>query len=251
MDYFLDKNKRVAIIGTILFHTLVVLVLIFTALKPPVPPRPEIGVEVNLGNNDQGMGNNQTEKPMQSIAASKPQPKNDKVRDKVVTQDVEQTVAVPDKKQNEKTVKSEPEEDVKPIDSRFILDKKKNKAIKGGSEGDDNTLGDKGKEDGDPNAKNYVGSSGNGISFSLKGRKGISLPKPKKNFTEDGTVTVKIWVNKSGKVYNAEVQVKGTNTSNPELRQLALQAAKASLFDAKPDAAETQVGTIVYIFNIE
>jgi len=251
MSYFSDKNKRTAIIGTLLFHVLIILVLVFTGLTPPMPPRPEIGVEVNLGNSDQGMGEKQPEKPTESVAAPKPTPQNNKAPEKVVTQDNDQTVAVPDKKktENKEPVKTEPEEEPQKVDSRYVF-KKKNKASKGGSEGNDKTPGDKGKPDGNPNAKNYVGSHGNGVSYSLKGRVGRSLPKPKINYTEEGTVTVKIWVNKSGKVFNAEVQEKGTNTSDSQLRKLAIDAAMASLFDAKPDAAETQVGTIEYVFQI-
>jgi len=55
---------------------------------------------------------------------------------------------------------------------------------------------------------------------------------------------------KSGKVINAEVQEKGTLTPNTQLRSLAIKAAMASVFDAKPDAPEVQIGTIEYVFII-
>jgi TonB family protein len=251
MNYFSDKNKRTAIIGTLLFHVLVILVLVFTGLTPPMPPRPEIGVEVNLGNSDQGMGEKQTEISREDPATPPPTPQTVDNPDKVVTQDNDQTIAVPDKPKTDvqKQTKVEPKEEPKPIDKRFVFDKNKN-SKQGGSEGDDTKPGDKGKVGGDPNATNYVGSHGNGVSFSLKGRKGRSLPKPNESYTGEGTVLVKIWVNKSGKVINAVVQEKGTNTSDSRKRELAIKAAKSALFDSKPDAPETQVGTIEYVFEV-
>ena len=61
---------------------------------------------------------------------------------------------------------------------------------------------------------------------------------------------MKIWVNKSGKVINAVVLEKGTNTSDSHKRELAIKAAKSAVFDSKPDAPETQVGTIEYVFEV-
>jgi len=251
MSYFSDKNKRTAIIGTLLFHVLVILVLIFTGLTPPMPPRPEIGVEVNLGNSDVGMGEKQTEKPAEEISTPPPTPQKITTEEKVVTQEQVKTVKVNNKVNNVKNPDPvvEPIKETKKVDKRFIFNKNK-KTVKGGSEGPDKKAGDKGKKGGDPNAQNYVGNHGNGISFQLKGRKGKSLPKPSVNYTEEGTVVVKIWVNKSGRVINAEVQEKGTLTPNTQLRKLAIAAAKASVFDAKPDAPEVQIGTIEYVFEI-
>lgn len=251
MNYFSDKNKRTAIIGTLLFHVLVILILVFTGLTPPMPPRPEIGVEVNLGNADVGMGKKQPDKPAEEISTPPPTPQKVTTEEKVVTQEDVKTVKVNNKVKNTKKTNPvvEPKEKPKEVDKRFIFNKNK-KTVKGGSEGPDKEPGDKGKKGGDPNAKNYVGSHGNGISFQLKGRKGKSLPKPSVDYSEEGTVVVKIWVNKSGKVINAEVQEKGTLTPNTQLRKLAIDAAKASVFDAKPDALEVQIGTIEYVFEI-
>jgi len=251
MGYFSDKNKRTAIVGTLLFHVLVIIVLIFTGLTPPMPPRPEIGVEVNLGSNDEGMGEKQPDKPIEEISTPPPTPQKITTEEKVVTQEQVKTVKVNNKvNNNTKTAPvTEPVEEKKVVDDRFIFNKNK-KTVKSSSEGPDKKRGDKGKKGGDPNATNYVGSHGNGISFSLKGRKGRSLPKPSLDYTEEGTVVVKIWVNKSGRVINAEVQEKGTLTPNTQLRKLAIDAAKSSLFDAKHDAPEVQVGTIEYVFEI-
>ena len=245
MSYFSDKNKRAAIIGTILFHVLVVIVLIFTGLTPPVPPRPEIGVEINLGSSDEGMGEKQPDTPIEEI--SSPPPAKVSTEEEVVTQNQIKTVKVNNKVNNNTKTKPEvePVEEQKPINQRLIFNKN-NKSKNSSSEGPDKKSGDKGKKNGDPKATSYVGSHGSGISFQLKGRKGKSLPKPSIDYVEEGTVVVKIWVNKSGRVINAEVQEKGTLTPNSQLRKLAIDAAKSSVFDAKPDAPEVQIGTIEY-----
>lgn len=252
MNYLTDKNKRTAIIGTLLFHVGLILVLIFTGLKPPMPPRPEIGVQVNLGNSDQGMGDKQPKKPDENPATQQSNPESSKDPNDVVTQDQVETVKVNKQKKTNKTQpKTEPKDDPKPLDPRFdYKNRKKNNNTSNNSEGNDTKPGDKGQKNGDPNAPNYVGTPGGGVSFSLKGRVGKSLPEPRKDYSEEGTVVVQIWVNKSGKVINAVVLEKGTDTGDSKVRKMAIEAAYKSLFDAKPDAPETQVGTIEYIFRI-
>jgi TonB family protein len=59
---------------------------------------------------------------------------------------------------------------------------------------------------------------------------------------------VKIWVNQAGKVVNARVKVTGTTTSSTKLQNLAINAALKAKFNANPDAAEVQTGTITYQF---
>ena len=250
MNYFSDKNKRAAIIGTVLFHIAIVLVLVFTGLTPPIPPRPEIGVEVNLGNSDDGMGEKQTKNPSENVSTPPPTPQNITKPENVVTQDQVKTVKVNDQVKTETKTQPKTEPVKEPvIDKSKLFDKNRFKK-KGGSEGKTGKAGDQGRPDGSPDAKSYVGSHGTGVSFSLVGRVGKSLPKPPKEYSEAGTVVVSIRVNKSGVVISAVVKEKGTDTPNTQLRKLAIKAAKASLFDAKPDAPEVQVGTIEYVFEI-
>ena len=59
-----DAKRQIAgVAGTIIFHGLLVLLLWFAMLKTPLPPWPDaggggggLGIEVNLGNSDNGMG---------------------------------------------------------------------------------------------------------------------------------------------------------------------------------------------------
>ncbi len=52
---FYDKHKR-GIIGTVIFHTIVLLLLIFLGFFTPLPLPGEEGILVNFGNSDNGMG---------------------------------------------------------------------------------------------------------------------------------------------------------------------------------------------------
>ncbi len=77
------------------------------------------------------------------------------------------------------------------------------------------------------------------------------LPKPSSHFKENGTVVVQIDVDKYGKVVKALAIDKGSNTTDATLRSLAEQAAKQAIFNANPDAADVQRGTITYHFVVK
>ena len=117
--------------------------------------------------------------------------------------------------------------------------------------------GNQGSPTGSPTSDNYgngangSGSSGNGPSFSLSGRSALSLPKPAYPGNEEGIVVVSVTVDKYGKVTNAEAGVQGTNTSNTALIQAAKEAALKARFNADPNAAAFQKGTITYRFVLD
>ena len=48
------KNKRNGIIGTILFHALLLLSFLFMGLTYRIPPPPEEGISINFGFTDEG-----------------------------------------------------------------------------------------------------------------------------------------------------------------------------------------------------
>ncbi|OIO99515.1 MAG: hypothetical protein AUJ98_11035 [Bacteroidetes bacterium CG2_30_33_31] len=243
MNWLRDKNSRDGIIGTIFFHIVVIFILFLLSLKPPFPPPPQLGVEVNLGDGDQGMGDIQPETPNQTSASK---PKTSENIDNVATQSTEQSIKM--NKNNKKKIATPITEPVKQkIDDRFIFNKSNGKN-NGGNEGNTGKPGDQGNKNGDPNAKNYIGDGGNGVSFNLSGRNKRKLPLPPKGFTEEGRVVVKVWVNRDGMVTNATISIMGTTTTSSSLRKRAIDAAMKSEFDSKPDAPEVQTGTITYVF---
>ena len=97
----------------------------------------------------------------------------------------------------------------------------------------------------DENARQYKGPSV--ISYTLDGRKAISLPVPAYKCQGGGDVSVQISVNRKGYVVAAQV-IESVSSSDECLIRSAVAAAKRSRFRASTSAPEKQVGEIVYRF---
>ncbi len=292
----MDKDKWKALIGTIIFHGLILLALAFLALQTPLPLPGEQGVEVSLGTTNAGLGNQAMQTQQKTMKAKplptpishpkpptpKPQSKPAVTHQKNLTQNTEEAPSLEKKKtpKKKKTVKpkeAKPEKKVskepaakKKVDSSRVVKKtppqkkpqpvvnqralfklapgnqNQSQGIKGGA-------GDQGKPHGfkESNVYNGRGGKGQGISFSLGNRGAKFLDKPSASFTEQGTVVVRIEVNPQGKVVNARVFAKGTTVVSENLRQLAVRAAKNSLFSTAPTAPGIQIGTITYHFILK
>ncbi len=118
-----DKDKTKALIGTLLFHGLLVIALLFLALRTPLPLPGEQGVEVSLGNAATGLGKTASTLPKKTPktkklshpvakptpAAPQPQPGPKPARQQNLTQNTEKAPALPSKK---KTVKKKTEKPV-------------------------------------------------------------------------------------------------------------------------------------------
>ncbi|MGE5394067.1 MAG: hypothetical protein ACM3P1_04935 [Candidatus Saccharibacteria bacterium] len=113
--------------------------------------------------------------------------------------------------------------------------------------------GNQGSPNGQANVDKYGpgGGVGNGPSYSLDGRNGLSLPKPYYPGNEEGIVVVQVTVDKNGVVTKAEPGAKGSNTANPELVAAAKKAAMQAKFNADANAPAFQVGTITYHFVLD
>ncbi|MEI6764777.1 MAG: hypothetical protein WCM76_03990 [Bacteroidota bacterium] len=256
------KYNIIAVVGTMLVHSLLFLLCYFIFFYTPIPPWPEggggggLGIEVNLGTSETGFGDIQTDNI--SMPDFTPSSSNNNV----LTQDNDATSAINESKDNNN----------KDINQAAIYKGKKD----GGSQGEKGGTGDQGKKDGNKNSSNYNGKGtggtgggtgggngtgngpgdgpgdgpgkGKGVSFSLNGRSVKSLPKPVYNSKEEGTVVVSIWVDKKGKVTKAVAGGRGTTTTNTSLWKLATDAALKATFDVKADAPEEQKGTITYNF---
>lgn len=253
------KHKYKGIVGTLIFHAVVILLLFLLGFTTALPLPGEEGVEVSLGTSDDGFGDIQPEKPA-AIESSAPQPKTVEVKEEIVTQDIEDAPSVETVKEtNEKTEKvvekvvKEPVKEEPKVNPAALYKGKSTTTTEQGSEGITGNEGDQGKPTGSIDSKNYLGKGGfgDGLSYSLAGREPKYLPKPSTDFKENGTVVVQITVNKYGKVVNAVATDKGSNTTDTKLRRLAEEAAKKAVFNAKTDAAELQRGTITYHFVVK
>lgn len=93
--------------------------------------------------------------------------------------------------------------------------------------------------------ENYTGPSV--ISYSLDGRKAMSLPIPSYKCMGGGDVSVCIIVNRKGYVMGTKI-IEPASSEDQCLRDYALKAAGRSRFQASETAPERQVGEIVYRF---
>jgi outer membrane biosynthesis protein TonB len=275
-----NKNRFKGIAGTIGFHLLALLAILYFALSTPLPLPGEEGVEVNLGSSSTGFGRvqEQSPPPRQQETPPPPPPQTDpepEPEEEIITQDVEETPAIEEEdiekkdedKEEENLIREEfpdpveeteqkPEEEPEPqpeppkVNERALYKGKQAEDGEGSNEGISEGAGDQGNPDGSPDADNYEGQggAGSGVGYDLGGRGAKHLPKPAYESEEQGKVVVEIKVDRNGKVVSAIAGAKGTTIADLRLRRLAEEAALRSVFASDPNAPERQRGTITYNF---
>lgn len=347
---FYEKHKR-GIIGTIVFHTIVLLLLIFLGFFTPLPLPGEEGILVNFGTTDQGLGKQEPSpsrnnpEPVQPVQQEQqqeetapppqttpppppPQSEPEPAEEVAMTQDYEETAAIEaaerkkreeerkrqeqleaqrkkqqqienerrrqeelerqrqaeierqrqaelerqrqaelERKRREEAERKRQEEEqrkIEEINSRAQGAFGQSGSGSGGqgsgegkSQGATFPGGNQGSPNGDPNAGNYgqggsgSGNQGSGPSFSLAGRSASNLPRPRYPGNDEGTVVVKITVDKFGKVTAAEPGARGTTIMNQQFWNEAKQAALKARFNADESAPAFQQGTITYRFVLD
>lgn len=272
----------------LLVHGILFLILLFTFLHTQIPPfggggggLSNLGLIEIANGDDQPMSENQTLEPV----PVQPAPQQKVQEEEIVTQDLEDAPPIVVKKETKKETKKKPvatavapvikpkEQPVKPAQKVDPIAMYKGHS-NNGSQGNSQTgKGDQGNPNGDPNAlytgKNGTGSgpgsgtgtgggdgpgtgpgSGPGISFSLAGRKSVSLSKPYDNSQETGKVVVDITVDKYGVVTYANPGARGSTTTSTGLYRKAKEAALKAKFSANPEVEE-QRGTITFVFIVQ
>jgi protein TonB len=264
------KHKRKSMRITVIIHLVILLLLFFFGLTYLDPP-PEDGIAVNFGTTDYGKGDNQPNDPIKTApqeTTSPPVPvTKTEIKEEVVTQDTEDAPVIKKEekvKEVKETVKEipkkEPPKKVEPKPDKSTTDAlsslingPKNNGTAEGSEGDDDTAGDKGDPNGDPNAKSYygngIGLDGDG-NYMLGGRQAVRKAKEKQNCNEAGKVVVSIEVDRSGRVISATPGVRGTTNNDRCLLEPARKAALATKFNPDSNAPAKQIGKIIYNFSL-
>jgi outer membrane biosynthesis protein TonB len=279
MNIFQDKDKRKGLIGTILFHTMLLIAFIFLGLTYKFPPEEE-GIVVNFGDSETGIGaeepapaNNPVEEQEEVTPSSSQPSAAQKTKEEVLTQEEIATIKVEAKRKKEEQERKAEEERLREENKRKVEEEKRKKEEEAkrkkaesdklfGSfgKGDANSSsqgvaggsGNQGDPKGTPGSDNYGPGGGDGkIGFSLAGRKMIQKPVINEKSQEQGKVVVKIIVDKYGKVTKATAGEKGTTATSSYLFKVAEQAAMKTKFNANPDAAEEQVGSMTFTFKLE
>lgn len=285
MELVRKSDRWVATVSTVGFHVLLLLLFILYKLVTPIPPYPVdggggLGVELNFGDSESGMG---MSNPEERSAPVKPQPPPQAQNAPLLTSDVEENNYVEPVRPKPK--KPEPKELKRPDTGPRITktdpapappDRLYSGKKTGGSEGNTGKPGNQGKEDGDPYGKVYEGKPGSGgtgdggpgsgggsgggdgigtgpgrgsgISFNLGSRGSVSLPKPDYGSEKSGFVVVDITVDRNGNVIRVRAGAKGTTVQDAKLFEQAESAARRAKFRSDPSAPEQQHGTITYQF---
>jgi outer membrane biosynthesis protein TonB len=241
-----------------------------TSTPPPTTAPNNNSVEKEIETND-----NDKEAP--PAVVKKP---IEKPKEKVATKPIpEASKPIVKPKENNKTNPTpqpalKPKEEAKPIETPPAPPQPKYvyKGQKSGASGGNNSdsyqassgqgvaggKGDQGKINGTPDSDSYTGNggtgsgSGNGVSIrsGLQGRKINRFPSFQDDFDENAKVAVDIKVDNAGNVISASIQPKGTTTTKSSMRSIALQKARQLKFNPDSDAADEQIGTIVFNFRV-
>jgi colicin import membrane protein len=266
---------RKGITGTVLFHTILIIVVLIFGFSTPLPLPGEKGILINFGDAETGFGSLEPAKsePARRDESEQTAPPVEKqevrAEKKIITQDYEEAPSLPvkketPKKKKEETVretakpseqsrtKEEPVEEPRKVDPRAMYTGKNISSQSAGTEGANKPGGNQGSPDGDVSSQSRIGGpvGGNGPGFSLEGRDGVYVPDPSLNYQRQGIVVVEILVDRNGNVVSAREGIKGSTTMDVTLLRLAKEAALKSRFTSKSDAPVHQKGTITYYFTI-
>ena len=285
-DFESQKNIKASGYTAVICVLLLCIFLFVKWTLPSIPPPPdEEGIEVNLGNSDLGLGNNQPYLPgkpspadNQAYTPPKPAPAPRESAKDFETDDKDEDAPVlhkPDvpkpnavKVPEKEAVKSQPVKNPDPV-AKPAPAPPKPKAVfkgvegtgtggneadnyrKGGNQGVAGGVGDQGRPGGNPDSDNYTGGgSGSGISklSGLSGRNIIHRPSFEDDFNENAKVAVDIRINAAGTVISAVYQPKNSTTSDPALKAIALRKAREVKFN--PGETES-FGTIQFNFKLK
>ena len=277
-----EENKRTAVSAVLSLMITGIIILLLTLWIIHVPNPPEIssgsegspgeseGVAVTMGTDAQGWGDYKFPTPVNAepITSSSSSSSNvmisspDGVNINEAMDEKSSNEVKNDPKKNNNTSTTNTNEEPKKPENKWKSSL--NKANEGSNSGND--PGTKGIE-GDPTGTGpNFGSTGGGGGTTGKGggtgggtggnkggfgtgRKTLLMPCTPKSTKHEGKVVVMIKVDRNGNVSEADPNGPGTDTSDPELKLQARQAALCAKFEACSDCPEYSRGTIIFDFG--
>ena len=262
------RNHIIALIATLLFHALVVVILVSIYLRyspaeeakrgwPPVDSSEVLfgGEFVMIGDSPEQSENSDESAPAEVSEPTPPSPVAEAVENTGSPSPTPAPVISSERPSPAKVVKETPKEPTGPTKAereeaervkreqetrQKIADKVQFGKSGSGSAG-------QGKA-GSPNGNSNTGALSGTPGFNLKGRTMDSWQTPPRGTL--GTITVRESVNRQGQVTAASYQTgTGAAAANAATRQSCVTAARASRFSVDNDAPAIQTGTITYRFQ--
>ena len=261
-----QKDSAISSICTLAIMVVAVVLCAWMGYWPPDPPIEEEGMGVagevlgeieGFGNNDMADFDNNVTAPSSASAPSsesyttseEPTPFAKQTKtDQKTTPNILKESSTEQKKEN--TSSETKNADNQTSNPNFTFKGRRNGTDSEGK-GDANGSGQTGSVDG---TKGATGTAGTGIGVEIGGmgnrrvRGTVPIPDQKKEFP-DGTVVVRIKVDRQGNVVDVEAPVKGSVNQTSQMVEAAKTAAKRAHFTADADAPEFQYGTIKYQFR--
>jgi len=278
-------NKR-GFIGTTIIHLIILAILVFFGFSYPHPPPEEMGILVNFGTSETGLGDTEPAGDETQAIADESVPEvtmpeatvkekvaEETVKEKVekkLVQDVEETpvkVKTPTpeelkqkeierKRQEELQKQREEEENKRKMAEKWSSTGQSVFGNKGvgttqGSEGITQGDGNQGDPDGIPGVDNYGagGGLGSGITFGLENRTG-QIPAPVDNCVVTSRVVIKVQivVDRNGNVVGTPKVIE-SNFQDPCIYESVIKAAAKAKFNTDPKASYRQQGWIRYTYE--
>jgi outer membrane biosynthesis protein TonB len=252
-EEFEKSNKRKSGFITTGIIAMVAFIMFLFGFTPPDPPLEAEGLLIDFGTSTTGSGSFEPD-----TKASAPSKSSEQIKEEVATQDVVESVKLPDTKKNEtpKNSTTTTTETKPTINEKELFDPGKisNKGQTGSSEGSSTYGGNQGSTNGDPNGYQGPGQ-GKGddgkTGWDLSGRSASYKAPLAVQHNEIGDVRIKIYVDRNGKVTKAEYERVGSTVTDSYLINKSKEAALKWSFNADKNAPETQIGYITFHFKLQ
>ena len=267
-------DNKAAII-TVVLHVLILLILFFITYNVPATQEVvEMGMEVNIGTDADGLGtqqrlvsgepapNNASTVQTSSAAGSVPQEllESDDADAPTIDQNNRNSrnTARNNTRNNNTNTRSSNDRNTanstrtQQQNPRYVYNGSQGTGgngspidAAGGSEGNTTGNGDRGVPNGTPGATNYTGTPGTGNNFSLNGRTLIKQPYNIADYNESGKVVIHITVNRAGYVTGKRV----VSSSNAKLSDIALKKTEELRYNQSTTAPVEQSANITFVFK--
>jgi hypothetical protein len=124
-------------------------------------------------------------------------------------------------------------------------------SIDNSESGSTDIIGSQGNQEGSLVGFNQLegGEGDSSDGYELGNRTVIRKPKPKYSCSETGRVVIRVWVNRKGITYKAELDLKNTTETDPCLVREAKSAALKTTWLADANVDPVQIGSIIYNFR--
>ncbi len=249
------KDNILGIVGSLIFHVVIILILFFTKIYSPSEEKLDEGGGILVAYGEPTFETVNEETPKYTPPTVSPS------TEEIIQDSDEATIAAEEEKkreEEERKAKEEEEKKRKEKEEQEAIIKETSSTVSNAfaALNSQSSSESKGSPNGNSNEGALSGNTGYG-SFELGSGRGLangeSLPHPQyDNSNDEGKLVVDIIVNPKGDVVDASINSSESSASirtNYDLRNSAINAAKKAKFEAIKNS-NNQKGTITYFFKI-